>query len=300
MLFCIADASHPVKYISCGNLLSTDGFLHDRRRMDCFVFIIVTQGTLHLHQEGHNLDIGENQSVLLFPGKLHYGSRPSKGKLSYYWVHFSGDTSHFHICNQNSLEKWWNVGEEQPLSLTPSPMNYFILPESGSLSPEKRSLLLFVQLLDIAKRDNYQDSWHVRYALNLLLSEYTQEILSQGTLLSPQVPAQIHSIIQWIRSHYDEPITVDSLAAQYGYHPTYLTALMKKHTGYPVSSYINHIRIFAAKNLLLSGNTLSVREISQMCGISDEKYFMRLFKKIEGITPSQYRNAFHEKNVNKN
>ena len=65
MLFCMADASHPVKYISCGNLLSTDGFLHDRRRMDCFVFIIVTQGTLHLHQEGHNLDIGENQSVLL-------------------------------------------------------------------------------------------------------------------------------------------------------------------------------------------------------------------------------------------
>ena len=90
MLFCIADASHPVKYISCGNLLSTDGFLHDRRRMDCFVFIIVTQGTLHLHQEGHNLDIGENQSVLLFPGKLHYGSRPSKGKLSYYWAIFQG------------------------------------------------------------------------------------------------------------------------------------------------------------------------------------------------------------------
>ena len=182
----------------------------------------------------------------------------------------------------------------------PDSLSHELFHSAGSLSPEKRSLLLFVQLLDIAKRDNYQDSWHVRYALNLLLSEYTQEILSQGTLLTPQVPAQIHSIIQWIRSHYDEPITVDSPAAQYGYHPTYLTALMKKHTGYPVSSYINHIRIFAAKNLLLSGNTLSVKEISQMCGFSDEKYFMRLFKKIEGITPSQYRNAFYERNMNKN
>ena len=37
-----------------------------------------------------------------------------------------------------------------------------------------------------------------------------------------------------------------------------------------------------------------------MCGFADEKYFMRLFKKIEGVTPSQYRNMFNEKNINRN
>ena len=37
-----------------------------------------------------------------------------------------------------------------------------------------------------------------------------------------------------------------------------------------------------------------------MCGFADEKYFMRLFKKIECVTPSQYRNMFNEKNINRN
>lgn len=164
---------------------------------------------------------------------------------------------------------------------------------------EKRSVLLFVQLLDISKRSNYQINWNCRYALNLLLMEFTSEFLQTNNIAAGRIPNQIRNIIEYIRTHYDEPLSVEQLAAQYNYHPTYLTTLFKKYTGYPISSYINHTRIAVAKNILCVRDTLSIQSIASMCGFSDEKYFMRLFKKIEGITPSQYRNAFFVKKINK-
>ena len=79
---------------------------------------------------------------------------------------------------------------------------------------EKRTLLLFVQLLDIAKRENYQSSWRTRYALNLLLLELSSELLSSDRALENKAPGKLPDMIEWIRSHYDQPMTVEELAAR--------------------------------------------------------------------------------------
>ena len=50
--------------------------------------------------------------------------------------------------------------------------------------------------------------------------------------------------------------------------------------------------------LLCQGEFLSVSAIAHTCGFPDEKYFMRLFKKQEGMTPGQYRQAFRQKSIN--
>ena len=48
MLYCTYQARYPVEYLSSGNLVSSDGFLHARRNIDSFVLIIVREGTLHI------------------------------------------------------------------------------------------------------------------------------------------------------------------------------------------------------------------------------------------------------------
>lgn len=298
MLYCTAKASYPVEFLTCGNLVSDGGFLHQRRCIDSYVLILVCRGTLHINQNGRNLDIHENESLLLFPNQLHYGYAPSKGKLSYYWVHFHMTDPDCRLLNQKELLK----GREDlgPSFLSPfsSSEEALILPETGRLSLEKRTMLLFVQLLDIAKRESYQSSRRTGYALNLLLLELSSEVLSSSRLLEDQAPGKLLDMIEWIRCHYDQPLTVEDLAARCHYHPAYLTALMKKHTGYSLSTYVNHIRLAAAKNLLCQGEFLSVAAVAHTCGFPDEKYFMRLFKKQEGMTPGQYRQAFHTKNMN--
>ncbi|HJC09403.1 MAG TPA: AraC family transcriptional regulator [Candidatus Blautia merdigallinarum] len=298
MLYCTAKASYPAEFLTCGNLVSDGGFLHQRRRIDAFVLILVCRGTLHINQSGRNIDVHENETLLLFPHQLHYGYAPSEGKLSYYWVHFHMTDPQSSIVAERDLQKArgnWNHALLSPLSSSPES---FILPESGRLSMEKRTLLLFVQLLDIAKRENYQSSWRTRYALNLLLLEFSSEVLSLDRLLEDRAPGKLLDMIEWLRSHYDQPVTVEELAARFHYHPAYLTSLMKKYTGYSVNTYVNHIRLAAAKNLLCQGEFLSVAAVAHTCGFPDEKYFMRLFKKQEGMTPSQYRQAFRQKSIN--
>ena len=299
MLYSFSHASHLVEYISCGNLVSQDGFLHDKRKLDNFVFIIVSEGTLHIEQNGQRYDVKKNESLLLFPHQLHFGYKHSQGKLSYFWVHFYVTDPNSLICSHTTLLKnqyyLESTASSTPLS---APRDCLLLPEYSRLSPEKRSVILFVQLLDMAKRDHYQATLRCRYALNLLLLEFTQESFSINNPAKSKIPRKVCQITEWIHTHYDQNITVDSLAKQYHYHPTYLTALFKQYTGYPISSYVNHIRITTAKNILCSKATLSIRDVASMCGFQDEKYFMRVFKQSEGITPSEYRNAFYEKMIN--
>lgn len=286
-----------MSYVSSGNLVSDCNFVHPRRMIDTFVLILVQNGTLHITSGRSSYDVKPNEFIVLFPNQLHYGYKPSEGKLSYYWTHFYVTDPDYSIYNKGSLLRHEDFVNNNPVEpALPSP-DHYLLPEYGSLSLERRSTLLFVQLLDIAKRENYRASWKCHYSLSLLLTELTSEALSTNHLMGNNIPVQILDIIEWIRTHYDQSLTVNEIAEKFNYHPTYLTSLFKKHTGYPIITYINRTRIAVAKNLLIS-RTLSVYGIADMCGFTDEKHFMKLFKRYEGITPTQYRKAFHQKRVN--
>lgn len=301
MLYCVSDASYPVEYISGGNLISEDGFIHDRRNLDSWVFIVIQKGTLHITQREHQFDVHENETLLLFPHQTHYGYKKSEGYLSYYWVHFYIKDPAYTIYSKNTFlrQNFLQNDTFTPPFKRNSASDYFILPEYGHLSYEKRTMLLFTQLLDMSKRDNYQATWRCRYALNLMLSEFTNEFMNVNDLAGNKLPGNVKMILEWLSVHYEQPITVASLAKRFNYHPTYLTSLLKKHTGHTVSYYITLHRINAAKNLLTTPLTkYSTKSIAYMCGFKDEKYFLRLFKKMEGMTPKQYRNAFDEKKLN--
>lgn len=64
-------------------------------------------------------------------------------------------------------------------------------------------------------------------------------------------------------------------------------------------TYIHDIKMTKAKELL-TNTTMTVKEIAHHVGFSDEKYFMRLFKKYEKMTPSQFRNAYYLTHMNIN
>lgn len=57
------------------------------------------------------------------------------------------------------------------------------------------------------------------------------------------------------------------------------------------------IRIKTAKTLL-SNYGVTIKEAAFSCGFSDEKYFMKVFRELEGMTPTQYKNSFGRKNIN--
>ncbi|WP_230399089.1 AraC family transcriptional regulator [Novisyntrophococcus fermenticellae] len=300
MLYLSADPSKPVHYVSSGNLISEDTFIHDKRNLPTFVLISVLEGALYITQNNNPFIIKKNEFILLFPNIIHYGHKPSNGYLSYYWTHFELPDENYSIFNLGALKRnggVFNIDTEYTLS---SPSSKFLIPETGRLSIDQRTNLLFHQLLDMSKRDNYNITYKEHYALSVLLLELTAEAYPYKSLKNPSMPLQVIQIIEWIRTNYmNNDLSVQGIADYFNYHPTYLTSLFKEYTGYPLLTYLNRTRINVAKNILSTSYNKPICAIAKTCGFKDEKYFMKLFKKYEGMTPTTYRNAFAQKHLNR-
>lgn len=97
--------------------------------------------------------------------------------------------------------------------------------------------------------------------------------------------------IQYLEKNYTQKISLNELSRIALFSPNYFCTLFKETTGFNVTEYIQQIRNKEAIRLLLSTN-LTVHEISDMVGYSDERLFRRVFSKAIGCTPSEYRKKF--------
>lgn len=90
-------------------------------------------------------------------------------------------------------------------------------------------------------------------------------------------------------SYADNELGTNELAKEFCISLGYLSACYKKEHGITISKYIINRRMEHAEKLLME-TTLSVGKIAESCGFNNLSYFMRLFKNVHGMTPSQYRN----------
>ena len=81
------------------------------------------------------------------------------------------------------------------------------------------------------------------------------------------------------------------LAEEFHLSAQYVSQLFKNEIGVNFLAYLKNIRMEKAKSLLLS-TALSVAEVAEQCGYGDYRVFTKVFRKNEGVTPSQYRREF--------
>ncbi|WP_205182159.1 response regulator transcription factor [Neobacillus cucumis] len=98
----------------------------------------------------------------------------------------------------------------------------------------------------------------------------------------------IKKILDYMNDHYAEPLTLTGVAQYFHFNPSYLSSYFASHHGEGFIEYLNRIRIEEATKLLIQG-TARISEISGMVGYSDHSYFCKVFKKIKGLSPSQFR-----------
>ncbi len=79
-------------------------------------------------------------------------------------------------------------------------------------------------------------------------------------------------------------------------NPQYISQLFKNEIGVNFLTYLTNIRMEKAKKLLLA-TALPITEIAEQAGYGDYRVFTKVFKKAEGVTPSQYRKAFLEEGI---
>ena len=98
-------------------------------------------------------------------------------------------------------------------------------------------------------------------------------------------------IVRYMQEHLSEEISLTVLAEEFHLSAQYISQLFKNEIGVNFLTYLTSIRMEQARKLLLS-TSLSIAEISEKTGYSDYRVFTKVFKKIEGVTPSQYRQNF--------
>jgi len=101
----------------------------------------------------------------------------------------------------------------------------------------------------------------------------------------------------YIKENFSKAITLEDVAREIHVSPQYLSKLFKEETGENFIEYLTGIRIRNAKSLL-EADDLSVKEICYSIGYSDPNYFSRIFKKIVGITPTEYKESVTAGNQN--
>ncbi|BBI31959.1 response regulator transcription factor [Cohnella abietis] len=100
----------------------------------------------------------------------------------------------------------------------------------------------------------------------------------------------IRLVKNWISAHYDSELDMSALAELVHLNPNYLSRLFKIETGESLTGYLIHTRMQKAKELLVNQLELKIYEIAERIGYNDSTYFTKLFKKLNGYTPLEYRN----------
>ena len=95
------------------------------------------------------------------------------------------------------------------------------------------------------------------------------------------------TVLEYVREHYREPMTNESVAERFSYHKNYINALIKSETGTTLHKYLLNYRIERARELIASGE-YSVAEAGEAVGFSECTHFSRAFKKITGSSPNSY------------
>jgi AraC-like DNA-binding protein len=101
---------------------------------------------------------------------------------------------------------------------------------------------------------------------------------------------RVKRVIELMQGDPSRAFTLGKMAESVNLSPPYFCYLFKTITGVPPAKYLKSLRMEQAA-MLLTTTFLSVKEIVRRVGLTDESHFVRDFKRVYGVTPSEYRNG---------
>ena len=125
--------------------------------------------------------------------------------------------------------------------------------------------------------------------LKILYSLYKE--LSQPLLIASPYASMLKNTIQYIKNHTGQKLTLKMLAKQSGLSPNYFHSIFTRTMGMTPNEYCTKEKIRKSKELLIHTQK-SIDQIAALCGFSTSVYFCMVFKKIEKLTPTQFRKKY--------
>jgi two-component system, response regulator YesN len=127
-----------------------------------------------------------------------------------------------------------------------------------------------------------------------LIEKVVDTKLVDATTQNPSNREPIREAIDYINNNLKNEISQKEVADHVHLNASYLSSLFKEHVKLTFSEYVTRRRIQRAKELLMTTN-LPINDIAEESGYKTAKYFIKIFRELEGVTPSAYRKNNNER-----
>lgn len=248
-----------------GTLQAKQSHTNYRDRLSSYLCFIVLDGKGILSYEGKEYSLNKGDIAFIDCTKPYSHTTVVPDLWSLQWCHFNGNTMKL------IYEKYRDRGGSPVIHAFH--MNQFT---------ELLSSLYDVSISDDSLRD-----MHINEKLNRLITLIMEEAEIRDTG-SERKKLDINRVKQYLDEHYKERITLDDLSSSFFINKFYLTRVFRETYGSTINNYILSHRITESKQLLRFTD-MSVEQIAETVGMEDSGYFARAFKKVEGISPTEYR-----------
>jgi AraC-like DNA-binding protein len=232
-----------------------------------FQWIQTIRGTGVLVTPDAELSVGENEGMLLYPDVAH-GYHSVDEPWYVHWITFSGH----HIESMLHYIGMQGTG-------------VYRMSEPPIIESLIRKALVTLQS-DYPLRGI--DGSGVVYQLLLDLLKYYQR---EGTESHDRRMMRLKPALDLIEAEMHRPISLDDLAGSIGVTPQYFCEIFKGVTSHRPTEYVNQRRVERARQLLLLEPRTRISEIARRVGFESDSYFATVFKRFEGVSPTQYRDV---------
>ncbi len=231
---------------------------------DQYILIYCTEGKGTIELDGKKYLMQESDVFCIPRGQKHRYYADRREPWSIFWVHFKGENViHF------------PVEESRVVHI-------------NSRHSHNRMVMLFKILFRALER-NYRlgNFIYISQVLSLILAEvYYREKVDESTTQDRHVTAVIRFMYEKIQYN----LTLEDISKEVELSKSYLHSVFREQTGKSPMEFFMHLKMKEACKLLKSTN-LYIYEISVRLGYEDQYYFSRIFKKIVGVSPKEYRNG---------
>ena len=162
---------------------------------------------------------------------------------------------------------------------------FVVLSGNGTLSS---FTTILTDLYSLTSSSDYIRDMRINESLSALLTLLMEQSWHPESKTVSRKRLELVEIKNYLDEHYTERIVLDDLAERYYINKYYLTKIFKETYGSTINSYVIAKRITRAKQLLRFTD-MTVDEIGSAVGMGDANYFSRTFRKVEGISPREYR-----------
>jgi len=279
----------------CGRQAVDEPFRNIRRVSGDYIFYLVTEGDVYLEEDGISYHLQRGDCFLLEPGKLHLGTQFSFYKL--YYIHFRHPKIRKEQLGEQELMEQLQVGRSAwQTSMDSGPFPDEGIPVFKWVRLENKTDLAMVcnlveHMLDRQEvhleHYNILNSCAVSEIFIEIQRRYVTQLL-QMTNRGAERYQRVNMVLLYLNANYRRKLTGEVIERELSYNFDYLNQLFRQHLHISIFKMLENIRMETAKDLLQT-RPLTIKQIANEVGYSDDTYFTKVFKQHTGTTPAKYR-----------